>query len=141
MASHLCCLICSNDFFGLSLALRTTLKVQFSKTIECRTMPPIGPNIRIFLKEDGLSDKRLDQLTGDTSINLDLGWNGDNFFDDMEVLMDKHQIDFSEFNWSRYVNSEAELSTPHIIYRLAKLILGKEKAVKFTVQKLEHFSS
>jgi Protein of unknown function (DUF1493) len=101
-------------------------------------MQPVGVHAREFLQSSGMSDERIDQLSGSTSINIDLGWNGDNFFDDMQLLIDKYKVDFSDFDWSKFVYSTGELSSTHFLFRLLKFFIG-ERALKYSLQGVDPF--
>jgi Protein of unknown function (DUF1493) len=101
-------------------------------------MSPVGPNTREFLRKAGMPDEHIDRLSGNTSINIDLGWDGDNFFDDMRPLSEEYGVDFSDFDWSRYVKSEGELSSPHFLFRILKFFIGR-KAVNYSLQGVDPF--
>ena len=101
-------------------------------------MVPVGDNVRRFLKRLEFSNEQIDAMTPQTSLNIDLGWNGDNLFDDLETLRDEFHVNLEDFNWKEYMKSEGELISNHILYRVM-LYLQPYSAHKYAVEGIDPF--
>ncbi|MGL4437882.1 MAG: hypothetical protein ACRCUE_01280 [Bosea sp. (in: a-proteobacteria)] len=101
-------------------------------------MSPVGQNVEIFLKMIGHSDADISKFNSQTSLNLDIGLNGDNFFDALDVLRSHFDVDLGDFNWTKYVYSQGELISDHMIYRIIYYFVG-DRAIRYSIEGVDPF--
>jgi len=95
---------------------------------------PVGSAAKAWLQHCGYSDASIAEMSASTTLQMDLGLDGDTLEDLAEELASRFSVDMSNFDFDLYSMTEGQLITmywPHNLVRTAlRRVFARHSSVK-----------
>ena len=98
----------------------------------------LSPELRRALEQMGIFKNEFESLRPETELLKDLGIDGDDFLEVVEVLAEEFGCDMSSFDFRRHCHEEADLLFPRSFVRWVKRKRGaKEEFEPVTIKMID----